>query len=219
MDSYDIPEALVADPRSPAFEKFLWNWFGNPLALSRRELDITFLKDLTPEELSTARELVRRNLPLKHTQLFDGAAALRDVEALPILKRMLGEETSLSWRLTISGALWRIDRDPVFIGCLEEAKFLEPSVFQWVHLFQVLWLDDERVVDFLVDLLDQKDRMARAAVLRLLNELESGQRMWVPAEKMPHQPADYRRLRNDPVFRAHMVEAIHRWNAESRNGR
>jgi hypothetical protein len=64
MDSYDIPEALVADPRSPAFEKFLWNWFGNPLALSRRELDITFLKDLTPEV-----SLILRSGPLRYSDL------------------------------------------------------------------------------------------------------------------------------------------------------
>ena len=31
--------------------------------------------------------------------------------------KMLGEETELTWRLTISGALWRLNRDPVFHKC------------------------------------------------------------------------------------------------------
>ena len=80
LDSYDIPESVAAGPHSPAFAKFLWNWFGNPMALSRGELDLTFLNELTPEELSLAKELIRRNLRVKHTRLFQGVEALHDEE-------------------------------------------------------------------------------------------------------------------------------------------
>jgi hypothetical protein len=218
LDSYDIPESVAAGPHSPAFAKFLWNWFGNPMALSRGELDLTFVNDLTQDELSLARDLIRRNLPVKHTSILQGVEALRDVEAAPILRKMLSEETDLSWRLTISGALWRLNRNPVFIECLKEAKSLRPSIFQGVHLWQVLWLDDERAVDFLIDLLNQKDWPALSMTLGLLNQLEFGRPMGVPAREMPHQPADYRKLRGDPAFRAHMAAAIHKLNAERKNG-
>lgn len=218
LDSYDIPEAVAAGAHTPAFAKFLWNWFGDPMPLSRGELDLTFLDDLSQDEISLARELIRRNLPVKHTTLFQGVEALHDVEATPILRKMLSEETDLSWRLTISGVLWRLNRDPVFIKCMEEAKSVRPSIFQGVHLWQVLWLDDERAVDFLIDLLGQKDWPTQSMTLGLLNQLEFGRPMGMPASKMPHQPADYHRMRGDPAFRALMVAAIRKLNAERKHG-
>jgi hypothetical protein len=51
-DSYDVPEDVAAGPHSPAFGKFLWNWFGDTSAVTHGELDLTFLNDLAPEELS-----------------------------------------------------------------------------------------------------------------------------------------------------------------------
>jgi hypothetical protein len=188
------------------------------MALSRGELDLTFLNDLTQDELSLARELIRRNLPVKHTSIFQGVEALHDVGAAPILRKMLSGEAELTWRLTISGALWRVNRDPVFIEFLEEAKATRPSIFQGVHLWQVLWLDDDRAVDFLIDLLDQRDWPSQSMTLDILNQLEFGRPMGIPAKKMPHQPADYRKLRGDPAFRAHMVAAINKRNAERKNG-
>jgi hypothetical protein len=62
------------------------------MALRRGELDLTFLNDLTQDELSLARDLIRRNLLVKHTNIFQGVEALRDVEAAPILRKMLSEE-------------------------------------------------------------------------------------------------------------------------------
>ncbi len=215
---YDIPESVAAGSHSETFSKFLWNWFGNTAAVARNELDVTFLRDLTPGELSLARGLVRRNLRLKHVHIIVAAGLLQDQEAAPILKSMLEGESDLSWRLAIAGSLWRIDRDPIFVRCLEEAKAMCPSLFQWVHLTQVLWLEDERSVDFLIDLLDQKDAMGRAAALRKLNQLEFERIMGVPPKELPHQPDYYRKIRQDGVFRAHMVEAIRRRNAASTNG-
>jgi hypothetical protein len=43
--------------------------------------------------------------------------------------------------------------------------------------------------------------------------------MGIPAKEMPHQPSDYDKLRKDPAFRAHLVAAIRKRNAESKNGR
>jgi hypothetical protein len=218
-DSYDVPEDIVSGTHSPAFANFLWNWFGDTTALTHGELDITFLKDLTPGELSVARELIRRNLRLKHNHIIDGAAALHDESAVPILRSMLAEEPTISRRLSIAGALWKINRDPVFIECLEAAKSANDDIFSYFHAFQVLWLNDERAADFLIDLLDQKDRMTQTTALRILNEVESGKRMAIPARELPHQPSYYRKLRNDPAFRVQMAAAVRRRNEENKNGR
>jgi hypothetical protein len=223
-DPYDVPEDVAAGPHSPAFEKFLWNWFGDTRALTHGELDLTFLDELTPEELSLARKLIRRNLRLNYTHIVEGASALHDVDAVPILREMLRGEPNMSRRLTISGALWKISRDPAFVECLLAARAgsaRKPDAagkipWRGPHLLQVLWLEDERAVDFLISLLDVKDELAQRAVLRLLNELEFGPPMGVPP--MPHTRAHYRRLRIDPAFRAQMVAAIRERNAKSKNG-
>ncbi len=218
-DTYDVPESVASGPHSPAFAKFLRNWFGDTTALTHGELDITFLNDLTPEELSLARELIRRNLKLKYTHIVEGAAALHDPDAVPILHELLDNEPDMDRQLTIAGALWKINRDPVFIETLRRVRAVCPSLFGYFHAFKVLWLDDERALDLLIWLLDVKDAMVHFTALKILNELELGRRMpGVFANEMPHQSSDYKRLQTDPTFRAKMTDAIHCRNRESKNG-
>jgi hypothetical protein len=94
----------------------------------------------------------------------------------------------------------------------------------------VLWLDDERAIDFLIDLLPTDDRdyhrMRRRGIWRkvfgiardqtantgrwalgMLNRLEAGGFVY-PDEQRP--PSHYRELRNDRGFRDLMVEAVHK---------
>ena len=212
-DSFDIPEEVSRGPHSPTFEKFLWNWFGDTGPVTHGELDLTFLNDLTPTELDCAREMIRRNLKLRYVHIIEGASALRDLKAAPILRAMIEDEPDASRRLTMAGALWKITGDPLFATLLEHAMKIPDLHLIRAHLLQVLWLDDERAIDLLVDLLPEP------FALGLLNELEFGSR----AERVPREkwrsPSEYRQLRNDPTFRERMVAAIHRWNAESKNGR
>ena len=170
---YDIPEERTAGTHSPAFAKFLWNWFGDTRALTHGELDLKFLADLTPQELSLARELIRRNLGLKYNHIIEGASALHDQEAAPMLREMLYREPDISRRLTIAGTLWKLTRDAVFVECLREARERQPGAFASPHLWQVLWLDDERATDFLVDLLDEKDWRVQSLTLGLLKNWNS----------------------------------------------
>jgi hypothetical protein len=254
---FDIPDEVSRGPHSPAFGEFLWNWFGDTLALTHGELDITFLNDLTPAELDCAREMIRRNLKLRYVHIIQGVSALRDVDSAPILRAMIEDEHEESRRLTMAGALWKITRDPVFPELLERAKQSGNAGLISAHLFQVLWLDDERSIDFLIELLPERDyeplawraleRIAfampfgrlnplRRLLLRshhrhhqaqfhtflawsLLNQLEFGGRTEnVPREKW-RSPSEYRRLQHDAIFRQSMATAVHRWNAQSTNGR
>ena len=83
----------------------------------------------------------------------------------------------MSRRLTMAGALWKIDRDPIFVDCLHEARSVRPKIFESAHLYQVLWLNDDRALDFLVGLLEVKEGTFYSFTLGLLNELEFGRRM------------------------------------------
>jgi hypothetical protein len=125
----------------------------------------------------------------------------------------------MSRRLMMAWALWKIERDPIFVECLHEARSARPKIFGYVHLDQVLWLNDERALDFLVGLLEVKEGIVYSFTLGLLNELEFGRRMRIHHSKMTHQPADYRKLQKDPTFRAQMVAAIRKRTEESTNGR
>lgn len=237
-DSYDVPEEVARGPHSEAFGKFLYNWFGDTSLVLHGELDFAFLKDLTPEELTLARELIRRNLKLKHCHLFDGVAALRDLDAIPILRAMFQENDK--WQMTIAHVLWRLNRDPVFVEFLEHQK--ERRELAYCDLDWALELDDERVTDLLFDLLPDQDedswswnlmvhlarrwpsipfarRIANTRLLKdydclralaLLNRLEEGRAV---SRREFGSPSYYRDRRYDDRFRAKLLESIHRWNA------
>ena len=140
-DSFDIPEEVSRGPHSPAFGKFLFNWFGDTGPLTLGELDISFLNDLTPEELTCARQMIRRNLSLRYVHIILGVWALRDIEAAPALRAMIADEPNDSRRLTIAGALWKLTNDPVFPELLDAAKASGNPDLLTAHLNQVLWLE------------------------------------------------------------------------------
>jgi hypothetical protein len=244
-DGYDVPEEVARGPHSTAFSQFLRNWFGDTYALTHGELDLTFLKDLTPQELALARELVRRNLKLKQNHIIEGTSALNDIAAIPILQAMLEEESDASRQQTIAGALWKLSKDTVFIECLHRAK--ASGVLGYFGMLRALWLDDARSIDFLIDLLPEKDRdsafwralrrisfrlpfrplLARVYIARaqanaegffalsLLNQLEFGRQRDMADRERWRPPSDYRKRRDDPAFREYMTAAVHKWNLET----
>jgi hypothetical protein len=164
---YDILQDVLDGPHSPAFRHFLFNWFsGNRISFSEQ---LRAANDLTPEETPLGRELIRRNLKCKHSHIISGTWVLGDMEAVPLLRSMFEDEQDESRRLLIAGALWKLNKDPVFIECLNRAK--ESGLLKvYFHLLQVLWLNDERAVDFLIDLLPETDQdRERARRMRRLN--------------------------------------------------
>lgn len=232
-DSYEVPQELIDNPPSPEFRQFLLDWFG-----SNRVESIDRFRSATclaPAEMPLARELMRCNLKTRRVHIINGTWILGDRDAIPVLRTMFGNELEESRRLTIAGALWKLDQDPVLIECLNRAS----GTLLIAHLEQVLWLNDERALDFLIDRLPENDddpsfRRKRALgeafshtplrriftgiflaeakvnaadrwVLGMLNRLETGRHVHLD----DFRPASYyRQRRNDPEFRALMVEAV-----------
>jgi hypothetical protein len=162
-DSYDVPQE---------FREFLLTWFGSTVRITFGLPRLTILNALTQDEITVAQQLVRRNLKGRRSHIINATWALRDISAAPLLRMMLEDEPEESRRLTLAGALWRLVRDPVFLECLEQAK-KSGMIASWPHLLQVLWLDDGRALDFLIDLLPQEDVDKRkAALFRLRNVLQ-----------------------------------------------
>lgn len=233
---YDIPQDVVNGPHSRAFRQFLLNWFGsNRVSFGER---LRTANDLTPEEATVGRELIRRNLKCNHSHIISGTWALGDLEAVPQLRMMFDNEQDESRRLVIAGALWKLNNDPVFVECLKQAE-KSGLLNVYFHLQQVLWLNDERAIDFLIGLLPETDhegvwarklrRLNRwifptpflRITLRLVRHHNRTQGAalsilnhletghLVPPDEQ--QPASYyRKRRNDPAFRKMMVEAVHK---------
>jgi len=217
-DVYEIPEAVVRGPHSNAFVQFLQNWFGNSAALTRGEVDVTFLNDLTSSERQIAQDLLRRNLKLRYTHVIEGVAALGDLASIPILRAMLASEPDVSRKLTIAGALWKLDQDVVFVDCLNQMISNKNATFKQAHFHQILWLGDERAIDFLVELLEDSDQFVRFLALSTLNGLEFERLFFVPEAKLPCGSDAYRLRRKDADFRSMMVAHLRARNVKVVNG-
>lgn len=206
---YDIPLGLIEEPHSRAFHQFLRYWFIDSRALTSGEVDISFLKNLTVAEAKAAKELLRRNLNLKYSHIIDGSAALGDSDAVPILRSMLAAEKDPSWRLTIAGALWKLTREDSFVRILQQVMVNKDATVKQAHFDQILWLQDDRTVDMLIDVLDDKDEFVRHLALLRLNSLEFGK--WfvgVASSELPRNSTYYKKHRNDLKLRQIMVSNI-----------
>lgn len=92
------------------------------------------------------------------------------------------------------------------------------AIFKQAHFHQILWLGDERAIDFLVELLDDSDHFVRFMALSALNELEFETRFLVPEIKLPCGSDAYRSRREDADFRSMMALHLRRRNAAAVNG-
>lgn len=248
-DTYDVPQALVDSPPSPAFRQFLLDWFGSGRRVSFSER-LSAARKLSLEETTLARELVRRNLRCKHSHIISGTWVLGDAKAVPMLRGMFDQEPDESRRLLIAGALWKLNGDPIFIESLHRAK-VTGLLKIYFHLTQVLWLNDERAVDFLIDLLPETDhevdhgrklrRVSRLFFPRAfppdhsqdtdllqrgprydtmaLNLLNHLETGHVVPPDEQRPPSYYRHQRNDQAFSKMMLEAVNKFVAEMHQGR
>ena len=211
---YDIPvEAKRQSKRgSHAFQKFYRHFFVNSTGLIRGEVDLSFLRELTPDETSLAKDLIRRNLKLNYTHIIDGAAALRDREAVPQLRDMVARESDLSRRLSIAGALWRITKDPIFLECLRDMAKSDNESLKEAHIFQVLWLGDQHAINLLIDLLNDPGSFVRHLALLALNAIEHRKHFHCSSDDLPCGPSDYIARKGDKEFINVMVQNLCQWH-------
>jgi hypothetical protein len=207
-DVYDIPDEIGQGNHSTAFMEFLRHWFFDSRGLNNGEVDLSFLAALTPDELHTAKGLLRRNLGLRYTHIIEGCAILRDLDSVSALRTMLSVEPDLSRQLTIAGALWKLVREPSFAQYLILMKESNVPVLRQAHIHQVLWLGDERTIDLLIDLLDDEDSFVRFQALVMLNRLEFAHGLPVPERDLARQPDDYRARRLDQNLRRLLVSNL-----------
>jgi hypothetical protein len=205
---YDLPDELTRGPNSQAFSRFLYYWFEDAWPLTRREVSLAFLADLTPSERERARSLLRRNLAVNQTHIIEGLAELGDKSSVPELRAMFSRERDLSRRLTLAGALWKLARDSVFVECLRQLQASDNATLKQAHLDQFLWLGDERSLDALIDLLDDADALVRRLALLHLNQIELGPHRAEPGRAPPIEADDYRQRRSDASFRRMMVDRL-----------
>ncbi len=208
---YDIPAKAkrLSKRGSPALQEFYHHFFINETGLIRGEVDLTFLKDLSPQESAIAKGLIRRNLDRGYTHIIEGAAAFHDQEAVPQLKKLLARAPDLSRRLTIAGALWKLDKDPSFPACLREMVESDSNSLKVAHMNQLSWLGDERAINILIELLSDGDSFVRYLALTRLNEIEHKKRFVASAP--PSSEDAYVSRHRDDGFMAMMVKNLTDW--------
>ncbi|MFN0019184.1 MAG: HEAT repeat domain-containing protein [Pirellulaceae bacterium] len=210
---YDIPKEvkryLKGRGSTPAFRDYYRNFFVSTYGLSRREVDLSFLKNLKPHEAELAKDLIRRNLACGYSHIIEGAAALHDREALPILREMLSREVNLSRRLTIAGSLWKLDKDSSFPDCLREMADSASDTLKEAHFYQIAWLGDKRAIALLFELLEDKGRFVKYLALSRLNEIELKKRFI--GDPLPHTADYYLSLKDDDDFLQTMVDNLNGW--------
>jgi hypothetical protein len=217
MSEYDdFLERAIQANRSSALAEFEWHWYQNTWALTRGEIDLSFLDQLTPPELEYARGQLRADLHLGYTHIIEGVAALRDASSVPTLRMMLDHETDLSRRLTIAGALWKLAKDESFFDCLVQMKSGESTITKEAHFNQISWLDDGRAIDMYFDLLHDPDSLVRFLALKTLTELEFDQRFMVPAKFLPRSASDFESRKEDEALREVLISNLRKHNESFR---
>jgi hypothetical protein len=94
--------------------------------------------------------------------------------------------------------LWKLVGDRAFPEFLNRMVASDDTALKRAHIHQVLWLRDERVIDLLLGLLDDKDESVRREAFREFNRLDN---TWRDA-------AQYRRLRDDPALRGRLMSGL-----------
>jgi hypothetical protein len=212
MAEYEIPDRVFEKKRSEAFKQFFHNWFEDSFGLTRGEVDLEFLNDLTPTERDLAIDLLRRNLRLGYTHIVEGIALLDDKESIPTLKDMLAKSSDASRRLTISGSLWKLGKDESFPEEIERMVRKGDRSIKEAHLEQILWLGDKRSIRYLIDLMAEGDTFASFLALSCLNQIEDNKRYLLGRDEFPHQPDYYLSHRDDVLFVESMVTKMKNHN-------
>ncbi len=193
---------------SAAFREFFHHFFVDSRGLQRREVDLAFLRLLSPEELALARALLRRNLHLRYTHLIEGLGEIGDETAAEELRRLLHSEADLSRKITIGRALWRLQRDPVFRELLLDMARSKSNTLKEAHIDDALLLGDEQALQILGTLLEDRGDFVRALALSRLNGIEARKHFLLASRDLPHDATYYGERLRDTAFVREMVENL-----------
>lgn len=91
----------------------------------------------------------------------------------------------------------------------------ENAILKQAHIDQVVWLGDERAIDLLMRLLDDRDSSVQRMALGILNRIHEfpGRVMF----DLPHSAEKYKSLQFDPEFRKMMVGKLPDYLADRTN--
>lgn len=203
---YHVTPELDWRSASPAFHRFIRAFFINTMALSRGELDFRFLEELTPAEVREARRYLLDNLASGHVGIIEGIGLLGDADSAKRLDECLQRQTNLSRRISMGRALYRLRQDPQFPDLLEAMVRSDSATLRQAHLDDVLFLEDDRALTFLLRLLDDSDSLVRRMALSWLNGLEDEVHYLTPT--FPHDAQYYRTRRSDAELMGRMVRNL-----------
>lgn len=167
-----VSEAVDRRHASSAF-RYFYEAFFETLIAARSEVDWDLVRKLSTDELALARRLIRANLhgPQEYR---DAAGVLNDRDSIPLLHDMLQEASSLSERINIARPLWFLERAPVFADLVEQLVQSQHSELKLQHIWDILLLADERALDHLFTMAEDRDEAVRDAALHELTRLATG---------------------------------------------
>lgn len=205
--SLRVPVDLTLPEAPIRVQRFVHDFFTNPVAVLRGEADLGYVENLSPSERDSLAALVRLNLRPLRSATLEAISALRAVEVVSDLEELLEEEDDASRRLEIAGSLARVMDDPGYIRpYLRELKASRDATLKEAHFDDIRLLPPAEQLDFFFDLLaDPDSSFVRHLALTELNGLQD--RKWYLARELPRNESYYLSRRNDPQLRDALVEA------------
>ena len=172
LNKYYIDIDSNSENFSKDFKEFYANHFIDSYGLTRREVDTSFFKTMTDEEKEVAKRLIRNNLELRQTHLFEAAGELNDKIALPVLYEQFDKDENLSWKLTIGRAIWRINGDKNYEKILRELATSKDENLKYAHFEQIFDLTRDKKIQFLKLMIGNDKTMSEKRALETLNLIE-----------------------------------------------
>ena len=208
-----ILEPVNLSEASPAFREFYELHFVDTILLYRHEEDWSFAFRLTPTELELARRLVRANLHLGQPYL-DSAAILNDREAIPELHRMLDQAGTLTEKIQIARPLWVLERSPVYPALVERLVRGKDAALKHHHIFEILLLGDERAIDHLYTMAEDRDESVRDLALFQLTGLANAWKgtFWNSESTKTPGLSYFQERRGKPRFIRRMLKELRQWH-------
>jgi hypothetical protein len=173
MKKYFIDIDPNSEHFSENFKDFYYYHFINSNELSKREIPIDFFKNMNPEEKEIVKHLIRNNLELRKTHLFDASGILKDKMALPILFEQFEKDENLSMKLTIGRAIWRITEYQNYEKILRELAMSNNENLKYNHFEKFSDLTQKVKIELLTQMVGDNETPSERKAFETLNILQT----------------------------------------------